>query len=94
MDPEFTLQLKKPIKFGDLTFDRLLLAEPLVGELEQAGSMNSIGRNVKLLSLIATRCEGNPVPESAIKQMVQSDFAKALDFFVPAATPGREPGSE
>jgi hypothetical protein len=76
MEVERTIVLRKPISIGDLSYDKLQLAEPTAAQLERASSAgNSVGVVITLISEVAK------VPRPAVECLCQRDFRDAADFF-------------
>ena len=72
---EFTLELRKPLVVGEVTYASLKLREPTAGELSKANKQSDpIDTMILLISMIAM------VPKTAIEQMTQRDLEEAADF--------------
>ncbi len=72
---EKTIPLRKPVKIGDITFDKLDLREPTAGELEKASNATTqIGVVISLISLVAR------IPRGAAEKLCQRDLREASDF--------------
>ena len=73
---EITIQLRKPVALGDITYSTLDLKEPTAGQLEKAASSSSssVGMVINLISTVAV------VPRKVVEGLCQRDFKEASDF--------------
>lgn len=72
---EITIPLRKPVKLGDMSYDKLDLREPTAGELEKASSAaTSVGVVINLISAVAK------VPRRVVEGLSQRDLKEASDF--------------
>lgn len=77
MELEKTVTLRKPVKLGDMTYDKLDLREPTAGELEKAsGATSDLGVVINLISIVAK------VPRRVAEGLSQRDLQEASNFFV------------
>ncbi|PNG56532.1 MULTISPECIES: phage tail assembly protein [unclassified Variovorax] len=75
MDFEKTINLRKPVKLGDLEYSTLELREPTAGELEKAANATTnMGVVINLISLVAK------VPRKVVESLCQRDLKEAGDF--------------
>ncbi|QNK65762.1 phage tail assembly protein [Variovorax sp. PAMC26660] len=72
---EITITLRKPVKLGDMTYEKLELREPTAGELEKASSATTnMGVVINLIQLVAK------VPRKVVEGLCQRDLKEAGDF--------------
>ncbi|MGJ7611154.1 MULTISPECIES: phage tail assembly protein [unclassified Variovorax] len=72
---EITITLRKPVKLGEMTYDKLDLREPTAGELEKASSATTnMGVVINLIHLVAK------VPRKVVEGLCQRDLKEAGDF--------------
>lgn len=82
-----SLPLIKPVKLGELTFDKLELREPTAGEIEKAASAsNDVGMMINLISAVAA------TPRTVVAQLCQRDFQAATSFLQQFNDAGQETG--
>lgn len=75
MDDTLELELRKPIELKDVTYEKLTLVEPTVGQLEKAMSAKTeAGMGIDLIAAVAK------VPRRVVEMMCQRDFLEATDF--------------
>lgn len=75
MDLEKTINLRKPVKLGDMEYATLDLREPTAGELEKAANATTnMGVVINLISLVAK------VPRKVVESLCQRDLKEAGDF--------------
>lgn len=80
---EVIITLRKPVKLGEQTYDKLDLREPTAGELEKAsgGSATSnLGVVINLISIVAK------VPRRVAEGLSQRDLQEASSFFAKFGT--------
>ena len=74
-EDEKTLELRKPVKLGEVEYCTLNLREPTAGELSKASKAGgNVDIAIALISLIAK------VPRGAVEKLSQRDFQEAADF--------------
>lgn len=74
-EEEKTLELRKPVKLGEVEYSSLHLREPTAGELSKASKAGgNVDIAIALISLIAK------VPRGAVEKLSQRDFQEAADF--------------
>ena len=73
---EITIQLRKPVVLGDITYSTLEMKEPTAGQLEKASSSSTsgVGMVINLISAVAV------VPRKVVESLCQRDFKEASDF--------------
>ncbi|OEZ73172.1 hypothetical protein JAB5_01430 [Janthinobacterium sp. HH103] len=75
VEEEKTLELRKPVKLGEVEYSTLNLREPTAGELSKASKAGgNVDIAIALISLIAK------VPRGAVEKLSQRDFQEAADF--------------
>lgn len=76
MDDTLELQLREPIKIGDVEFSTLSLSEPTGDQLVKSSKAgNPMEQLIALIQLNAK------VPKTVVDRMKQRDLNKAADFF-------------
>lgn len=74
-EEEKTLELRKPVKLGEVEYSTLNLREPTAGELSKATKAGgNVDIAIALISIIAK------VPRGAVEKLSQRDFQEAADF--------------
>lgn len=87
IDEQLTLDLRKPITVAGKQYERLVLREPLAGELEAASRAQSgVGGLMSLIAAVAG------VPRAVPEAMVSRDLARADAFFNTFSVPAVDPG--
>lgn len=80
-DPEtlpedLTIELRKPLKIGDMEWSELRLREPTGGEMQQAAKRAAHEAGIFLLAKVSG------LPDRAIKQVTARDFNKATAYLL------------
>lgn len=84
---EKTIPLRKPIKLGELSYDKITLREPTAGELAKATNAgNNVEVAISLISLIGA------IPKTAVEKMCQRDLQECNDFLGSFALAGPTTG--
>jgi len=83
-----SIELRKPIKLGDIKYDTLELREPTLGEMDKAAKAagSRFGSDIELLSLITN------IPTLGIKQIGVSEYNEALKFISVFTNAGQPTG--
>lgn len=76
---ETTITLRKPVKLGEVTYDKLDLREPTAGELERATGGTSSSDMTIVINLISIVAK---VPRRVAEGLCQRDLQEASHFFV------------
>lgn len=85
-DP-YTLELSKPIKLADVSYETLTLTEPTAGQVEKAtNTSNAVTSNIIMISEVAK------VPETVVRRLSSRDFAKAVKYLENFISGGPETG--
>lgn len=72
---EITITLRKPVKLGEMTYEKLDLREPTAGELEKASTAaTNMGVVINLISIVGK------VPRKVAEGLSQRDLKEAGDF--------------
>lgn len=71
---ELTITLRKPVEFGGLTYDKLILREPTAGQMLDWDKLNGHEADVKAVSIVSG------VPEQAVHKIGSRDFTAAAKF--------------
>jgi len=75
IEEEKIIQLRKPVEFAKVTYERLELREPLAWELSRATKAGGdIDTAIVLISLVAK------IPKGAAEKLCQRDLQEASDF--------------
>ena len=73
-DP-YILQLRKPVKLGDVPYETLTLTEPTAEQMEEASvPHNGVTSNIVLVSKVAK------IPEAAVRKIGYRDFSRAVKY--------------
>lgn len=71
---ELTVTLRKPVEFGGLTFEKLVLREPTADEWTQWDKKEGVESDIIAVSVVAG------VPEGAVRKIGSRDLLQASRF--------------
>lgn len=75
MDDTLTIELAAPLEFANTSYDKLVLREPTVGEMQK-----SFAKDGGLIAAILLISLVTDIPRGAIEKLPMSAFKKASDF--------------